>query len=51
MELLEIKLKTYLKGYMMKDLYKKLGLSRQNFYNKVKKKDEKTLEKIKKILS
>lgn len=51
MELLEIKLKTYSKGYTMKELYKKLDLSRQNFYKKVKKKDEKTLERIKKILS
>ncbi|GLI56993.1 hypothetical protein PM10SUCC1_25070 [Propionigenium maris DSM 9537] len=51
MELLEIKSKTYSKGYTMKELYKKLGLSRQNFYNKIKKKDKKTIEKIKKILS
>jgi len=51
MKLIEIKSKAYSKGYLMKDLYKMLGLSRQSFYKKIKRKNVEVLIKINEILS
>lgn len=46
----EIKIKTIKNGITMAELSKKLGISREYMYRKIKSGDTKILEKIKKIL-